>query len=329
MDLPRHQADVPTLADIETAQSRIAGVACRTPLVDSPALSKALGREIHLKLECFQPIRVFKIRGAYNKVSQIKERNIVAVSSGNHGIAVAYASRAFGKKCTVILPENPVKEKAEAIAEYGAEVLKFGKFHNEREAKAQQLVRQTGAVLVHPFNDPMVIAGQGTCGLEITEQLSDFDSIVVPVGGAGLISGIAIAAKSRMPRVKVFGAEPTGAPKLKAALEAGRIVTVENPHSLADGLIPPSIGDLTYKICSKLVDGVFTVSDDEIRAGMKAMITGARVFPEPSGAAGLAAVLANRDVDRLGKKVVIVVSGGNVSQKLLAQVLTEITARQA
>jgi threonine dehydratase len=322
----RHAAEVPTLADIETAQSRIAGVACRTPLVDSPALSKMLGREIHLKLECFQPIRVFKIRGAYNKVSQISERNIVAISSGNHGVAVAYASRAFGKKCTVILPENPVKEKADAIVEYGAEVIKFGKTNTEREAKAQQLVRETGAALVHPFNDPMVIAGQGTCGLEITEQLSDFDSIVVPVGGAGLISGIAVAAKARMPRVKIFGSEPSGAPKLKAALDAGRVVDVQNPHSIADGLIPPAIGDLTYRICSKLVDGVFTVSDDEIMGAMKAMIRGARVFPEPSGAAGLAAIMASRDVDRLGEKVVLVVSGGNVSQKLLAHVLTEITA---
>ena len=326
MDQLKHQGEVPTLADIETAQSRIAGVACRTPLVDSPALSKALGREVYLKLECFQPIRVFKIRGAYNKVSQVHERNIVAISSGNHGVAVAYASRAFGKRCTVILPENPVKEKAEAIAEYGAEVLRFGKYHSEREAKAQQLVKETGAALVHPFNDPMVIAGQGTCGLEITEQLSDFDSIVVPVGGAGLISGIAIAAKSRMPRAKIFGAEPAGAPKLKAALDAGKVVSVDNPHSIADGLIPPSIGDLTYKVCSKLVDGVFMVSDEEIMAGMKAMIKGARVFPEPSAAAGLAAMIANRDVDRLGKRVVIVVSGGNVSQKLLAHTLTEITA---
>ena len=322
----KQAAEIPTLADIEMAQIRIAGVASRTPLVDSPALSKAYGREIFLKLECFQPIRVFKIRGAYNKVSQVKEKNVVAISSGNHGVAVAYACRAFGKKCTVILPENPVKEKADAIAEYGAEVLKFGKTQSERDAKAAQLVRETGAALVHPFNDPQIIAGAGTTGLEITEQLSDFDSIVVPVGGAGLIAGIAIAAKARKPKAKVFGVEPTGAPKLKAALDAGRVVAVDNPHSIADGLIPPTIGDLTYKICSKLVDGVFTVSDEEILAAMKAMIRGARVFPEPSGAAGLSAILANRDVERLGNRVVIVVSGGNVSQKLLAQVLTEITA---
>src|SRR5271170_5932908 len=137
--------DVPTLADIEAAQTRITGVASRTPLVDSPALSKLLGREVYLKLECFQPIRVFKIRGAYNKMSQVKEKSVVAVSSGNHGIAVAYSARALGKRCTIILPENPVKEKADAIAEYGAEVIKFGKFHNEREAKAMQIVRKTGA----------------------------------------------------------------------------------------------------------------------------------------------------------------------------------------
>ncbi|MDA4121730.1 MAG: threonine/serine dehydratase [Thaumarchaeota archaeon] len=318
--------DMPTLADIEAAQTRITGVASRTPLVDSPALSKLLGREVYLKLECFQPIKVFKIRGAYNKVSQIKEKSVVAVTSGNHGIATSYACRAFGKECTVILPENPVKEKADAIAEYGATLMPFGKNVEERMAKAQQIVKATGAAFVHPFNDPTVIAGQGTCGLEITEQLSDFDSIIVPVGGAGLISGIAIAAKARKPRVKVFGAEPMGAPKLKAALDAGKLVSVENPHSIADGLIPPALGDLTYEICSKLVDGAFTLSEEEILAGMKMMIKHARVFPEPSGAVGLSALLANRDVERLGKRVVIVVSGGNVSQKLLCQVLAEINS---
>jgi threonine dehydratase len=314
--------EVPALADIEAAQRRIEGIASRTPLVDSPGLSKMLGREVYLKLECFQPIRVFKIRGAYNKVSQVKEKSVIAVSSGNHGMAVAYSARAFSKKCTVILPENPVQEKADAIAEYGAEVLKFGKYHNEREAKAQQIVRETGAAFVHPFDDPAIIAGAGTCGLEIVEQLSDFDSIVVPVGGAGLISGISIAVKSRKPGVKVFGVEPTGAPKLQAALKAGRVTAVESPHSIADGLIPPSIGELTFKACSRYVDGVFTVTEEEILDGMKTMISGARIFPEPSGSVGLAAMLANRDVDRLGKRVVLVVSGGNVSQKLLAQVLS-------
>jgi len=318
--LERHE--LPGIADIEAAARRIEGVAVRTPLVDSPALSKRLGRQVYLKLECFQPIRVFKIRGAYNKLSQLKEESVVAVSSGNHGMAVAFSARAFGKKCTVFLPENPVKEKADAIVEYGAEIVKFGKYHNEREEKARQLANETGAALVHPFNDPDIIAGQGTCGLEIAEQQPGADSVIVPVGGGGLISGISIAIKARSPRTKVLGVEPATAAKLTASMKAGRLVSIENPHSIADGLIPPSVGDLTFKACSENVSGVFTVTDDEILEAMKLLIREARIFPEPSSAAPLAALIAGREMDKLGEKVVLVVSGGNVSQKLLGQILT-------
>lgn len=312
---------LPTIPEIEATRKTIEDVAVRTPLVDSPALSKRFGKEVYLKLECFQPIRVFKIRGAYNKVSQTKEKNIVAVSSGNHGMATAFCARAFGKNCTVILPENPVQEKADAIAEYGATILKFGKYHNEREAKAMQIVKETGAALIHPFNDQLVIAGQGTCGLEIVEQLSDFDSVVVPVGGGGLVSGIAMAVKSKKPKAKVFGAEPMGAPKLDRALKENKIVSVPDPKSVADGLAAPALGDLTFEACSKYVDGSFVVSDDEILAAMKAIIKDARIFPEPSAAASVASLLAGRDTGRLGNRIVFVISGGNVSQKLLAQVL--------
>ena len=173
------------------AQSRIARVAVRTPLVESPALSRALNRRVYLKLECFQPIRVFKIRGAYNKISQVTEPNVVAVSSGNHGLAVAYCARLLGKKATIVLPETAVREKVNSIIEFGGEAIKYGKYHRDREAKANEIVKTTGAAFVHPFNDPAIIAGTGTCGLEITEQLEDFDSVIVPVGGGGLISGIA------------------------------------------------------------------------------------------------------------------------------------------
>jgi threonine dehydratase len=313
---------LPEVKDIEDAQVRISGVASRTPLVDSPSLSKMFGREVYLKLECFQPIRVFKIRGAYNKMAQTKESSVVAVSSGNHGIATAFCARAFGKKCTVILPETPVQEKADAIAEYGAEIIKYGKYHNQREEKANEIVKETGAALIHPFNDPKIIAGAGTCGLEIAEQLPEFDSVVVPVGGGGLISGISIALDGRKPSAKVFGVEPVTAAKLTAALKAGKLTSVVDPHSVADGLIPPSLGDLTFEACSKYVDGVFTVADEEILAAMRIIIKEARIFPEPSGAAGIAALLAGHETERLGKRVVIVISGGNVSQKLLGQILT-------
>ena len=313
---------MPSLADIVAAQERIRGVASRTPLVESPSLSERFGRRVYLKLECFQPIRVFKIRGAYNKIFQIREnRVVVAVSSGNHGLAVAYVSRLLGKKCTIILPETAVQEKVDAIVEFGGETVKFGKYHRDREAKAQEIVRKTGAVLVHPFNDRDIIAGTGTCGLEIADQIKEANSVIVPVGGGGLISGIAITVKSVSPSTKVFGVEPEGAAKMSAALKAGRPVDIDAPKSIADGLIPSSVGDLTLEACRKYVDGIFTVSDEEILSAMKLLIREAHIFPEPSGAASAAVLLANRGLEGLGNKVVLVISGGNVSLNLLAKTL--------
>jgi threonine dehydratase len=315
------QRRVPELADIVEASKRIEGVATKTPLVESPSLSKRFGRRVYLKLECFQPIRVFKIRGAYNKISQLTSKNIVAVSSGNHGMAVAYSSRLLGKKCTVILPETAVQEKVNTIIEYGAEVIKYGRYNIDRDAKAREIISKTGATLVHPFNDPDIIAGQGTCGLEIANQLEDFDSVIVPVGGGGLISGISIAIKSLKPDAKVYGVEPQGAPKLQAALKAGKIITIDSPKSIADGLIPSAVGDLTLEACRKHVDAVYTVSDDEILAAMKLLIREAHIFPEPSGAAPAVVLISNKDVEKLGEKVVLVISGGNVSLDLLSKTL--------
>jgi len=314
--------ELPRLRDIEAAAERISGVAFRTPLVESPALSRRFGRKVYLKLECFQPIRVFKIRGAYNKISQLSAKKIVAASSGNHGIAVAYCSRLLGKQCTVVVPETAVKEKVDFIEEYGAGVVKFGKYHSDREAKAREIAGETGATFVPPFNDPDIIAGQGTCGLEITQQLDDFDSVIVPVGGGGLISGISIAIKSLKPSARVFGVEPTGAPKMQASLSAGKIVMINEPKSIADGLIPASVGDLTLEACQKNVDGMFSVSDDEILSAMKLLIEEAHIFPEPSGSAPLAVLSKPEILNKLGGRVVLVVSGGNVPLSLLNRLLS-------
>ncbi len=313
----------PDLHDIIDASRRISGVASRTPLIESPALSKRFGREVYLKLECFQPIRVFKIRGAYNKVSRVSSVSVVAASSGNHGIAVAYSARLLGKKCTVVVPETAVAEKVKVIAELGAKVVKYGRFSDEREAKAKEIASH-GNAFVHPFDDPDVIAGQGTCGLEMVEQLSEFDSVVVPVGGGGLISGISIAVKSSRPSVKVFGVEPAGAAKLSASLGAGRRVSIEAPKSIADGLLPNSVGQIAFEVCRKNVDGTFKVTEEQIMEAMRLMISEAHVIPEPSGAAPLAALLTKRNVSRLGRRVVLVVSGGNVSLDLLRRVLERI-----
>ena len=313
---------LPTLRDIEAAAQRISGVASRTPLVESPTLSRRFGKSVYLKLECFQPIRVFKIRGAYNKISQIPAKKIVAASSGNHGIAVAYSSRMMGKQSTVVVPETVVKEKLDVIKENGAEVVKFGKYHADREAKAREISNQTDAVFVPPFNDPYIIAGQGTCGLEITQQLDDFDSVIVPVGGGGLISGIAIAIKSLKPSARIYGVEPSGATKMAASLAAGKLVRIEDPRSIADGLVPASVGDLTLEACQKNIDGMFSVSDDEILAAMKQLVLEAHIFPEPSGSAPLAVLSKTEESRRLGDRVVLVISGGNVSLNLLSKLLS-------
>jgi len=313
--------ELPKLKDIEAAAQRITGVASKTPLIESPALSRRFGHEVYLKLECFQPIRVFKIRGAYNKISQIPAKKIVAASSGNHGIAAAYCSRLRGKQCTIVVPETAVKEKVDVIKEYGAEVVKFGRYHSDREAKAREIAGQTGAIFVPPFNDPDIIAGQGTCGLEIAQQLDDFDSVIVPVGGGGLISGISIAIKSLKPSARVYGVEPTGAAKMEASLNAGKIIMIDEPKSIADGLIPASVGDLTLEACQKNVDGMFSVPDDEILSAMKLLIEEAHIFPEPSGSTPLAVLSRAEKSNKLGDRVVLVISGGNVSLRLLKRLL--------
>jgi threonine dehydratase len=317
---------LPTIDEIRAASHRIASVASRTPLVESPSLSKRFGREIYLKLECFQPIRVFKIRGAYNTISQLTSNKIVAASSGNHGLAVSYSSHLLKKECTVVIPETAVKEKADAIAEYGAEVVRFGKYHSDRESKALEISRRTGATFVHPFNHPDIIAGQGTCGLEITEQLGEFDTVIVPVGGGGLISGISIAVKALRSSAKVYGVEPNGATKMQMSLKAGKPLKLEAPQSIADGLIPSSVGDLTLEACQKNVDGMFSVSDDEILSAMKLLVHEAHIFAEPSGSAPLAALLERDYSNKLGKRVVLVISGGNVSIDLMHGLLSNESA---
>jgi threonine dehydratase len=311
----------PDLDEIRKAAERIAGVAAVTPLVEVPALSRTAGLEVYLKLECFQPIKVFKIRGAYNKVSQVSERSVVAASSGNHGIAVAYSSRLLGKKCTVVVPETAVKEKVDTILDYGAEVIRAGTLSGERESKAREIARSGGSAFVHPFNDQDVIAGQGTCGLEIANQLSRFDSVLVPVGGGGLISGVSIALKALRPGARIFGVEPQAAPKLSAALNARKPVSVPSSRSMADGLLPSALGELAWVACSRNVDGVFTLSEEQILMATRTLIRTARIIAEPSGAAAFAPLLSPSS-HSLGRRVVVVVSGGNISQDLLREILS-------
>ena len=311
---------------IQEASHRIASLAHKTPLYLSPALSKLTGAKVYLKLECYQPIRVFKIRGAANKIMQLspeeRTHGLVAASSGNHGLAVSYLAQMIGTRATIVVPTNAVQEKVTAIEEYGATVLKEGLFHDQRYAKALEIQKSTGAVLIPPFDDPDIIAGQGTIGLEILESLPDVNSIIVPIGGGGLISGIATAVKSLKPEVQVFGVEPERASSMYLSVKSGKIIHLSDTTSVADGLATREPGQLTFDCVTRYVDEIFLVSEEEIERAVFAILKECHLLVEPSAAAPVVALLA-RLHPRTNSKVVVVVSGGNISMKLLHTVLSK------
>ena len=311
---------------IQDASHRIASFAYKTPLYHSPALSKLTNAEVHLKLESYQPIRVFKIRGASNKIVQLtpeeRERGLVAASSGNHGLAVSYMAKIMGINATVVVPTTAVEEKVSAMEEYGATVLKEGRFHDERLAKALEIHNSTGAVMIPPFDDPDIIAGQGTIGLEILDSLPDVDAVLVPIGGGGLISGIATALKSLKPTVQVFGVEPERASSMYQSVKNGKITHLSDTSSIADGLATRAPGELTFDCVRRYVDEILLVSEDEIERAVYTTMKDCHLVIEPSAAAAVAALLA-RLHPQAGAKVVVVVSGGNVSLKLLQTILSK------
>jgi threonine dehydratase len=308
-----------SLVDVEAAAKRIKGYAYHTPVYYSDAWSTVTGAETYLKLECYQPIRAFKIRGAANKLVQLspKERRlgVVAASSGNHGLAVAYMAKRLGISAKIVVPVTAVSAKIEAIEEQGATVIPCGTLGRERVEKALKIAEETGAVFVHSFDDLDVIAGQGTVGLEIIQDLPEVESVVVPVGGGGLISGIAVAVKSMKPSVRVVGVQAEGAASMYESLRQDKPVVLDRVQTIADGLSPGEAGRYTFEVVRQLVDSVVLVSDDEICAATKSLLDNSHVLAEPSGAAGLAA--AKRLEFRQGEKVVFVISGGNIARNVL------------
>jgi threonine dehydratase len=311
---------------IQEASRRIAGIAYKTPLYFSPALTRLTGANVHLKLECYQPIRVFKIRGAANKITQLsaeeRKHGLVAASSGNHGLAVAYLAKLIGARATIVVPTTAVEEKVKAIEEYGAKVVREGLFHDERFAKALEIRDSTGAVLIPPFDDADIIAGQGTIGLEILENLPDVDAVVVPIGGGGLISGIATAIKSLKPSARVFGVEPERASSMYHSVKNGKITRLSNTTSIADGLATREPGKLTFDCARRYVDEILLVSEEEIESAVFTTMKECHLIIEPSAAAAVAAVLQKLHPEREAK-IVVVVSGGNISLKLLQQILSK------
>jgi threonine dehydratase len=322
-----------SLTDIRAAAARIASIAVKTPLVEAqfPGLSgHGTKKRIWLKAESLQPIGAFKIRGAANKILQLTAeeiaRGVITYSSGNHAQGVAYAAREVGAKAVIVMPSNAPAIKRAATLALGAEVVDVGVASNERLAMAEQLVREHRYVVIPPYDDEQIIAGQGTCGLEIAEALPDVDLVVVPVSGGGLLSGVAAAVKQLRPRAKVIGVEPELAGDTAESFRTGKIVTWPaelTSRTIADGLRTQCVGERNFRHLQAFVDGIITVTEAEIRAAMRAIVAATRLVPEPSGAVAAAALLFHAGELPAYTKAVAVVSGGNVDPKQLAEVLTE------
>lgn len=305
------------LDEIRAAAGRIAGRVHRTPLMSASAIGERSGRvRLYLKCEVFQKTGSFKPRGALNKILSLsreeRERGLVTVSAGNHAQAVAWAARAGGAAATVVMPADAPRTKIEAVKGYGAEIV----FHDDRPTlfdKLKEVKDARGLTFVHPFDDPAVLAGAGTAGLEILEDLPEAAVVVVPVGGGGLLGGVASAMKQIRPAARVVAVELEAGPGLAPALAAGKPVPVERPHdTLADGLTPPFVGALPLEIARQAVDEVVTVTEEEIVEAMRLLLTRAKLYVEGAGAAATAALLAGKVRVPSGAAVVSVVSGGNV-----------------
>lgn len=309
-----------SLAEVRAAAQRLKGVVVRTPLLPSEELSKDVGGEVRIKCESLQRTGSFKVRGASNVLLQLPdetlERGVVTYSSGNHGQAVAYAARNAGVRATVVMPTTAPKVKREGVSRFGGEVILEGTTSAERKALAERLAESENLVMVPPFEHPQIIAGQGTVGLEVAEDWPDVDTFVVPVGGGGLASGCAATLRRLREDAVILGVEPEGAASMTAALGAGGPVALERIDTIADGLAPIEVGQLTFQHHRDLVDEVVVVDDDAIREATRFLFLRARLVVEYSGAAAVAA-LRSGQVDGGGRKVCAVVSGGNVESFLL------------
>src|SRR5215471_8192706 len=321
-----------TLSDIQQARERVRGVAVRTPLIQYISSQCAERGQLWLKPENLQPIGAFKIRGAFNKIAALtdeeRRRGVITYSSGNHAQGVAYAARALGTKAVIVMPSNAPALKTAATAALGAEIVKVGPASNERMQKAQELSQQHGYVIIPPYNDEQIIAGQGTTGLEILEDCPDVELVLVPCGGGGLISGVASAIKLSGSKAKVVGVEPELANDAQQSFRKGEIVQLPAERvssTLADGLRTQSIGQHNFEHIRAFVDDIITITEDEIREAVRRMAKEARIVAEPSGAVTFSAVLFHLDELPASQKTVAVVSGGNIEPQLLAQIITEDT----
>jgi threonine dehydratase len=303
----------PTLESIKQASETLKGITKPTNLIHSPVFSKETGNQIYLKPENLQLTGAFKIRGAYYKISSLtqeeKERGLIASSAGNHAQGVALAAQMQGVKATIVMPKTTPLIKVEATRNFGAEVILVGDYYDDAYQEARRLEQEKGFVFVHPFDDPDVMAGQGTIGLEILEELPDVDAIVVPIGGGGLMAGIATAVKALKPEVRIIGVEPDGARAMTDSIFHNKIKTLDKVETIADGVAVKTPGTRTFSVIKELVDDIITVSDAELMEAFLLLLERHKLIAENSGVLSLAALYKLRERD---KKIVPIISGGNI-----------------
>ena len=302
-----------TIADVYQAAKHLNGVAKKTQLIESPFFSELCGNEVYLKPENLQNTGSFKLRGAYNKISQLKpeeqKKGVITASAGNHAQGVAFSARKLGVKAVICMPATTPILKVEATKAMGAEVVLFGDTFDDAYAKSRELQKQHGYVYIHPFDDIQVLAGQGTTALEIIEELKDVDAILVPIGGGGFASGVALATKAVNPHVKVIGVEPEGAACMKHAFAKGKVATLRTVDTVADGCAVKTPGKLTYEFCKRYLDDIITVSELEIMSALLSLIEKHKLIAEGAGVLSLAGL---GKLPFKGKKVAAIVSGGNI-----------------
>lgn len=319
--------NTPALEDVQAAAARIAGVAIRTPLLRSDALDDVTGAKVWMKAECLQRTGSFKFRGAWNRLSALtpdeRREGVVAFSSGNHAQGVALAAKLLGIRATIVMPSDAPRIKAEATRGHGAEIVSYDRLSERREVIAAKIAAERGGVIVPSYDDPWIVAGQGTAGLEIAEDLPGVTTVLVPVGGGGLSAGVSAAVKQLVPTARVVGVEPAGAPKLTKAREAGEPVALSHTESIADGLLAVRIGTTTFAHHQAFIDQVVTVDDHHMIAAMRLLIDRAKVVAEPSGAITVAALMAGAVTLEPGERAVCVLSGGNIEWDGLRELLAD------
>ncbi|MEM0268863.1 MAG: threonine ammonia-lyase [Candidatus Korarchaeum sp.] len=311
---------------IEEAREFLRPVVHRTPLITSRTLSELSGREVHLKMENLQKTGSFKVRGAYYKMRRMgSPRGVVAASSGNHAQGVAYSAGLLGIKAVIVMPKYTPFFKVNATKGYGARVILHGETYDDAYIKAKEISESEGIPFIHPFDDPDVIAGQGTVGMEVQEDLGDADSVIVPVGGGGLISGIAIAMKSLNPNVRIIGVQPSGAPSAFLSYERGTPVETQQAYSIADGVVVKRPGDLTLRIMRDFVDEIVLVDDREIARAIFLLLERVKTVVEGAGALPVAALISGK-LKLRGRRVVCVLSGGNIDPSMLIRITNRVLA---